>query len=149
MALDGTRIGIAAGLALSGIASLVSTYDAIAKKDNDFQSDTANQAQKTRFIVLISLSGVAFVLGIILGFVLKKHPWTMISSSLGIGGAVGIIYSLVAYYRNSENWKWISLAGSWGAFIMFGIAGFIMGSGVSDDEGDGVEYIYNDPGPEY
>lgn len=121
------------GIAISGLAAFINTYDAISginkKTQICAQSSLLQKELNTQFIVLIVLSCFAIVLGIILAWIFRSGTNQRKIVTLGIMtvGIFGIIYALaIKFYQFSISAK---LGISWVAFLGFLILGYFISSG--------------------
>lgn len=122
---------IVVGLALSGVASFVTTYNSISginNLDNCAQSEAYKNALQTKFLVTLILSILAIVIGIILMFIFRANAdgnrHSVITMGIILVGIVGIIYSLTLKFKNFGNGT-LSVI-SWGTFVAFIILGILV-----------------------
>ena len=117
------------GIALSGLASFVNTYDAISKInviDKLQKTDLLKKQLRTKFIVMIVISCLAIVLGIALGD-LKKYPTRLFMLGLSLAGVFGILYAVITKYNKVSMGTKLGI--SWLLFLVFIALGFILDSG--------------------
>jgi hypothetical protein len=118
------------GVAFTGVAAFVNTYDAAAQLDQKYQqceqSPELQQVLQTRFIVMMTLSCIALVVGIILGFVFRSHAnqHQVITYGLALGGLFGVIYTGLSKVSNQTGN--IRLAFSWVGLVIFVILGIFL-----------------------
>jgi len=138
--LNKWQMFIILGIAISGIAAFINTYDALFKIDEKMakcaESDALSHDIKIRFIVLLVVSCLAVALGIILAIVLtvlKKNPKWVLVFSLVIAGVLGVLYAVVTNYSKADTG--VKLGISWASLIAFVILGFVVGRGakISND----------------
>lgn len=121
------------GIAISGLASFVNTYDAWSginsQTQSCTQSSTLQKDLNIQFIVLIVLSCVAIILGILLAWVFRSQQNQRRLVTLGIttAGIFGILYALSIKFQNASNK--IKLWTSWVCFAGFLIIGFLISTG--------------------
>lgn len=119
------QLFIVLGLAITGLAAFINTYDyfGISKEMVANQSASLQHKLKVRFWVVISLSIIAIVLGIILGYLLRSRKALIFPVGLLVGGIFGIIYSLFTKY--SKIGTDVQLGISWTTFIGFILLGLL------------------------
>lgn len=116
------------GIAISGIAAFVNTYDAwrgISKKMQDCtQSSSLRKELNAQFIVILVLSILTLFLGIILLWIFrnKENQRRLITLGTITIGILGIVYSISIKLQNLTNT--IKLAISWASFAIFLVIGF-------------------------
>jgi len=116
------------GLAVSGAASFVNTYNSLSginSIDNCTQTAQYKNALQTKFLVTLILSILAIVIGIILMFIFKRtgNPHNIITMGIILAGVIGFIYSFFVKYKNFGNGTLTVI--SWGTFIAFIILGIL------------------------
>jgi hypothetical protein len=145
-ALNNWQLMIIFGTALSGMASLVNTYDYVSGINNKVQqcnqSADVEALLKTRFIVLLVLSSLAIVLGILFGFIFRNNPKRLVTFGLGAAGVFGILYAIYSWYQYTPIGNATKLGVSWGAFVLFLLLGFLY----SQQKITGIKYR---PEPSY
>lgn len=138
--LNNWQLLIIFGTAISGMATLVNSYDYISGINSKFkgceQSQETNDLLKTRFIVLLVLSSIAIVLGILLGFLFRSNPKRLLTFGLGSAGLFGIMYALYSWYQYTPFGDAVKLFASAGPFVMFILLGFLY----SQQKISGVKY---------
>ena len=119
------------GVAVSGIAAFINTYDAIAKIDsklaNCAESAALANTLKIRFIIMLVLSCLAIIIGIVLSWVLRNNPKLILTFGLITTGLLGIIYAVVTKYNKAE--MGVKLGISWISLLAFVILGYLLDSG--------------------
>jgi ABC-type sugar transport system permease subunit len=106
------------GIAISGIAALINTYNAASNIiATECQATTGYQtAIQNKLIVILVISCLVIVVGIILSITLKeKRKYRGIFLSLISMGLFGILYALTIKFQNAANV--IKVGISWGALI--------------------------------
>ena len=122
------------GIAISGLATFVNTYDAAsginAQIQTCMQTGTLQQQLNTEFIVLIVLSCVAIVLGIILAWFMRNAVNSRRVMTLGviIAGICGILYAISIKLSSSTMSSVLKAGLSWTVFIGFLVAGYFISS---------------------
>lgn len=117
------------GIALSGLAAFVTTYDALFKVDSlksqCDQSGELKSALQTRFIVLLVISCLAVVLGLLIAWFVRNSPAKIVLLGIAGAGLAGILYAVVNKYNHAQSS--IKLGLSWASFVAFVILGVILG----------------------
>lgn len=125
--LSGPQLIIVLGIAISGLAAFINTYNAITKINAQIQQCTDSpqlrSALNKQFIVILVLSCFAVVLGIFLAWLFRKATNQRQLLTLGIIaiGIFGILYAISIKFQYVANdlklgLSWVSLA----AFIILG-----------------------------
>lgn len=120
------------GIAISGLAAFVNTYNAISNIDKNLQkcaeTDALKKELKTQFIVILVLSILAVILGMLLAWFFRHSDNQRKVLTLGITttGIFGILYAISMKLRNVTNK--IKLGISWVSFVGFIILGFFISS---------------------
>lgn len=126
--LGKTQYAVILGLAVSGVSSIVSTYDYASKLDQKQkkceESEDLKKALRTRFIVLMILSCLAVVIGVIIGIILRKNPKKLLTFGITTSGIFGIGYALFSYFQNKTTA--ITMGASWSIFFIFILLGIIL-----------------------
>ena len=129
--LGKVQFAIIIGIALSGLACLINTYDAIAKINEKRQAcvETGDLKKilEVRFIVMLVLSIVALIAGIVLGFIFKMRGMT-VAFGFATAGFFGIIYSILSKFKDTGNMG-VKLTLSWLSLFLFVGLGFFFGAG--------------------
>jgi len=118
------------GIAVSGLAAFVNTYDAWTNINSRIkscaQSDALKKELRTQFIVILVLSCFAVVLGIILAWFFRGQQNQRRVLTLGIitTGIFGILYAISIEFQNVTNK--VKLGVSWVSFLGFLILGFFL-----------------------
>ncbi|XWV24782.1 hypothetical protein QJ856_gp1001 [Tupanvirus deep ocean] len=118
------------GIAVSGLAAFINTYDAITNINSNLkacsQRDELQKELNTQFIVLMVLSSFAIVFGAILAWFLRKSANRRLLLTWGIitTGIFGILYGLAVRFQNVSNN--IKLFASWITFIGFLVMGWFL-----------------------
>lgn len=124
------QIFVLFGIAISGLAAFVNTYDAWSGITTQLQSCTSSsniQSElNTQFIVIIVLSCVAIVLGLFLAWLFRGHAnqRRLITLGITLAGFFGIVYALSVKFQNATNK--VRLTVSWLSFIGFLIWGYFI-----------------------
>lgn len=148
--LSATQFIVVIGIAVSGIAAFINTYDAIAgiRKLTPTIEETPElrKALKTRFLVFLSISAILIVIGVILAFVTHgSGRGKVISYGLMTAGVLGFIFTL------NDRFKGYSIAAklavSWISLIVFIALGFYLSKGVPTISlGSFGQYNLSNPG---
>ena len=118
------------GIAVSGLAAFVNTYDAISGINANMQAcsqtDVLQKELNTQFIVLLALSCFAVLLGLILAWFFRKQDNQRRLITLGIItiGIFGILYALTIRFQYTSNT--IKLFASWITFLGFLVLGWFL-----------------------
>lgn len=116
------------GIAVSGLAAFVTTYDAWSNINKNYQAcaqtGTLQDELKTQFIVITVLSCFAVILGLILAWFFRKNenPRQLLTLGIMTTGLFGIIYALTIKFQDVDNK--INVALSWITFIGFLVLGW-------------------------
>lgn len=122
------------GIAISGLAAFVNTYDAItgidAKTQACEQTGDLGHQLNVKFIIVLVLSCIAVVLGIVLAWFFRAQVNQHRLMTLGIttGGIFGILYALSIKFVNTSNF--VKLGISWASLLAFLLLGFFLHTGV-------------------
>jgi len=117
------------GVAVSGLASYVTTYNALSKINTLSACTESAQLQhelQVKFIVTIVLACIAVVIGIVLSWIFGRNqtPHRLVTFGLTAAGLLGILYALSLRFRKlTDN---VQLFISWGSFVAFIILGFLL-----------------------
>jgi hypothetical protein len=113
------------GIAITGLAALVNTYEAIAGINSDINTVVGDKLN-TEFIILLIISLLAFCVGIILFIVLKKKniKISLFPMALIAFGIIGFVYSLSIKFQYATYFAKLTV--SWVAFIIFLLIGIYM-----------------------
>jgi cytochrome bd-type quinol oxidase subunit 2 len=128
--ISGWQYVVLLGIAVSGLASFVTTCEALNAANDSLKPCTESDAYKkslnTEFIVLIILSILAILIGAILAWALRKSDNQRNLITLGIitSGFFGIIYAISIRFQSTANR--IKIGVSWISFLAFIILGFIL-----------------------
>ena len=120
------------GIAISGLAAFVNTYDAWsginAKLAACTQDPVLKKELNTQFIVILVLSCLAVLLGIILAWIFrsKLNQRKIITLGITTAGVLGILYALSIKFQNTTNAA--KLGVSWVSFLAFLILGYFISS---------------------
>ncbi|XWV26023.1 hypothetical protein QJ857_gp1057 [Tupanvirus soda lake] len=118
------------GIAVSGLAAFINTYDAISGINSKLracsQSDELEKELNTQFIILMVLSSLAIVIGSILAWLLRRNSNRRLLLTWGIitTGIFGILYGLAIRFQNVSNN--IKLFASWITFLGFLVLGWFL-----------------------
>lgn len=132
------------GIAISGIASFVNTYNAWSGINIELEkcSQTSELKKKLyiQFIVIMVLSSLAIVLGIVLAWLFRtsENPRKILTFGIITLGILGIVYALATKFQNTSNS--IKLTISWASFIGFIILGFFVSKNQNSIEINEDEY---------
>ena len=132
--LNSWQFLVVLGIAISGLAAFVNTYDAWSginsKIQTCAQSDALQKELNTQFIIIMVISCLAIVLGIILFWLFRnqKNQRRLVTMGITTTGIFGIIYALSIKFQNATNK--IKLGISWTSFIGFLILGFFISGGI-------------------
>lgn len=135
ISLSGWQYIVILGIAVSGLAAFINTYEAIAGTNDTLKACTESETYKkqinTEFIVLLILSILAILIGAVLAWALRNQGNQRNLITLGIMtvGFFGIIYAISLKFQNVTSK--IKLGISWISFLAFIILGFFMSSGVT------------------
>jgi len=128
--LNGWQYLIIIGIAVSGLAAFVTTYNAISGINATILGCTKygniKRELTIKFIIILTLSCFAVVLGLILAWFFRKKQNQRRILTLGIitTGILGIIYSLSIKLQDFSDS--IKLIASWLAFIIFLFLGYFL-----------------------
>ncbi len=128
--LNWWQLIVVAGIAISGIAAIANTYDAITGVDKDIEGceNVSNLRKKleAKFIIIIVLSCLAVVGGIILAWLLRSgtNQRKLLTMGLTTGGILGILYALTIRFRGTSNM--VKLGISWVSLLAFVLLGFFI-----------------------
>lgn len=120
------------GIAISGLASFVNTYDAWSKINTQIQAalqtGTIQKELNTQFIVILVLSCLAIALGIVLAWLFRHatNPRRIVTLGIITAGIFGILYAVSMKFQTASTIY--KLGASWGAFLAFIILGFVLSS---------------------
>lgn len=129
------------GVAVSGLAAFVNTYNAWSGINAATKSCTENPDYEkkinTQVIVLIILAVLAIILGAIIAWLLRnlKNTGNIVTLGIITAGIFGIIYAISRKFQNATDR--LKLGISWVSFFAFIIIGFIM-SAKKDDSTSAV-----------
>ena len=118
---------IVLGIAISGIAAFVYTYEALTNINKDIancmSSGDLGKKINTEFIVLLIVSILAIFMGILMAWSFRKRENQRRLLSLGIIsiGIFGVVYSLSLKFQRASNTARLFTA--WGLFIVFVLLG--------------------------
>ncbi len=131
------------GIAISGIAALMSTYDAIQAGVADIKTDLQQCAETSgiktaldlKFWIIIVLSVFIVAISVVLTWFLRdKSQYRLLTLGLITLGIFGILFSIIIKLRTylfsikgNTTTVWVSLVVSWLVFLAFIILGFVMG----------------------
>lgn len=110
-------------IAVSGMATFVNTYDAIAGINKMTptieKSPELQKAEKTRFYVFLCISLILFFIGAIMAYIMNKNQnqRKIISYGLMTAGLLGFVFTLTDRFRGYSIGA--KLAVSWIALIVF------------------------------
>jgi heme O synthase-like polyprenyltransferase len=127
-ALNTWQYFIIIGIAISGIAAFVNTYDAwrsISKKMQECtNSNPLKKELKIQFIVMLTLSILTLLLGLILLWIFrnKENQRRLITLGTITIGILGIVYSISIKLQDVTNI--VKLGVSWVSFAAFLVLGF-------------------------
>jgi len=135
ISLTAWQYGIIGGLAVSGFATLVTTYDAIANTEGWTECQPApgvdvEHKSQTRFLVILIFSILAVIAGIILKLLLD---YQLYGYGLITAGVVGILYSMFIKIANVN--IAIKTSVSWVTFLAF------LGLGFFSESAKGGAYV--------
>lgn len=128
--LDVWHYLIIIGIAVSGLAAFINTYNAISDIDKNMkacaQTYTLQKEFNTQFIVLLVLSFFSVLLGLILTWFFRNQENQRRLITLGIMtvGIFGILYALTIKFQTASNT--IKLFASWITFLGFLVLGFFL-----------------------
>jgi len=131
--LQSWQLLVILGIALSGLSTFVTTYNAWSGINTNVQacaqSSLLQKKLKTKFIVILVLSCLAVVLGILLAWFLRRNPNPRKLFTLGITGVgvFGIIYAIALKFQNVTDK--VKLGVSWASFVAFLLLGFFLSYG--------------------
>lgn len=131
--IDPVNAAIASAIAVSGVATFVTTYNA-ASGINELELPCVEDSElkeklKVRSYVYLALGGTAIVIGIIIGFITKKNdckPGLSLSIGFGLAGLLFLLGGLNNVMETHVH-KYLPLGLSWGLFVAlvaFGIYRF-------------------------
>jgi uncharacterized membrane protein len=126
--LTKTQYVVMLGVAISGLSTLLNTYNSISKinsiQNECPQNDEYNKAVRIKLYVILALSLTFLLIGVILGIVLRNNPKRMITIGLASSGIFGLLYvSAMGLQKTPDG---IKLGASWGSFLIFIILGFLL-----------------------
>ena len=115
------------GIGITGLTTYATTYNAIAASKNEPcpLSEELQKKYQTRFIVTIVLSIVAIILGILLAYFFRTNSYAFLTLGLTTAGIFGLSYALISKFAQGVSLP-VQTGISWGAFIIFVIAGFMI-----------------------
>ena len=131
--LSTTQFLVIIGIAVSGVAAFVNTYNAIAGinylEPAVKESQNLQNVMRTRFIVFLVISILLIVVGGGLAFSFRnsENKRKVISYGLITAGILGLIYTLTEQFKGSS--MAAKLAVSWIALIIFLAIGFFLSRG--------------------
>lgn len=122
------------GIAISGLAAFVYTYEAISDINSNIQSclkncpqsDDIKRQQNIQFSVILILSICAILLGLLMAwfFRAKDNQRRLVTLGILTIGIFGVIYALAIKFQTASNT--IKLFSSWFVFIFFIILGWYL-----------------------
>jgi len=117
------------GIAISGLAAFVNTYNALSGintlTNTCYNQDVLKRKFNTQFIVTLVLGIVALVVGLLLSWLFRKSSGLRLATlGLGIAGIFGIIYAISVKFSGANNA--LKLGVSWTAFVVFILFGFLV-----------------------
>ena len=129
-ALNTWQFIVIVGIAITGLATFVNTYNTLTSIDSELQNCTYSSPLReelnTQFIIMLVVSILAIVLGFVLAWLLHNQPTRRRVVVVGIIvlGFFGLIYALnLKFQALPKEWK---LGFSWGSFIAFLLLGFAL-----------------------
>ena len=140
--LTPSQVVVMLGAAAAGVAAITNTYDVLFKvndavKECD-QDAATNKLLKTRFIVFLVLSILAFISGILVG-IFTKGNWKLTALGLSVAGLAGASYSLYSWFQYSTFSNIARISASWGLLAVFMTAGLLLsGSGLTASDAASV-----------
>lgn len=117
------------GIAISGLAAFVNTYNSISGinklTDTCYNSADLKKKFNTQFIVTLVLGILALILGLLLSWMFRKSSGLRLATlGLAIAGLFGIIYAISVKFSGANNA--LKLGVSWTAFGVFVALGFFI-----------------------
>ena len=131
--INNWQYAVILGIAVSGIAAFVNTYDAISNINKNRQTCTQTDQLKhelnVRFVILIILSCLALLIGLLMAwsFRTSENKHQVLTLGLASGGILGILYAVSTKFQNTTNA--VKLGVSWISLAAFIILGFLIGTG--------------------
>jgi len=129
--LTGAQYALIMGLALSGLSTFTTTYDAISGLDQTDQQlpQSVKDQLRTRYITILVISCLAFVAGIGAGYYFGSQDGEPSNQLLSFGlmafSIVGIIYSIFVMFSSTKGVSYVKLGLSWTSLIAFVILGYM------------------------
>jgi NADH:ubiquinone oxidoreductase subunit 3 (subunit A) len=123
LALDWTQYIIILGIAASGVAAFVSTYDAITDINKNMKAclntDPLKKERNIQFAIILVVAVLAIIIGIIMSVFFRKQENQHRVLSLGVitTGILGLLYAISMQFQSASNT--IKLVSSWAVFIVF------------------------------
>jgi hypothetical protein len=120
------------GIAISGLAAFITTYNAVTKINKDLltceNSVALKHALNTKFLIVLILSCIAVFIGILLAWLFRANANQRKLLTIGITtmGIFGILYAIGIKFRGTTNN--LQLGISWITFLAFLILGFFFSS---------------------
>ena len=130
LSLDTWHYLVIIGIAVSGLAAFVSTYDAISGINNAVKICTESNVLKKeidiKFIVLLVLSCFAVILGLVLAWFFRgqDNQRKLLTLAIMTTGIFGILYALTIKFHNASNT--FKLFASWLTFLGFLVLGWFL-----------------------
>jgi TRAP-type C4-dicarboxylate transport system permease large subunit len=129
------QITVILGVALSGFAAYITTYNAVSGIDKQYAecADTGDLGKKmqVQFIVTMILACIAMVVGIILSWLCESmwnSPHRIITFGITIAGIFGLLYALSIKFSSYTNTFKVGM--SWTALVAFILLGFLVDGNV-------------------
>lgn len=119
---------IIVGIAVSGLAAFVTTYDAISNISAEYTAcaETGNLKKEldTQFIVITVLSSITVVIGIVMGFLLNDQKYNILTLGIITAGIFGILYALTIKLQSASSK--IKVIAAWTTFFLFLFLGWFV-----------------------
>lgn len=120
------RIVLILGIAISALATFITVYNyasGISNLENCSISTELQKKRQIKFIWILVLSIIAFVIGLVLSWVFRNKPRRIFSFSILFIGIFGILYAIAYKFKNFTDKTLIFISVL--AFVIFIILGIV------------------------